>query len=531
MANIKGCGVCEAMTRPFVCVNCLNAVHLERCNHLMQLQRKRELLLSSLYIQFNRNKLFQEQLQERNDQVLVVQKASHLAAALQEHLQKGKEELERTQGHQAYRRSRLVDMHAQLHSNQTEMLEQHFPHWLRYQSLTYQHVCSMLQREQRIKIRQVLEILPLKADSYASDSTVTVSICGLSLPGVASSLHDGRQPEATSSALGYLLLLTDLLGSYLGGPLLHEGSFQGSSTVVWQQQTFWNRRPPSIHHVLPLHVEEAGGPAGVFLPTSSTSVKPRSPWSLGLGKGGRHSSTYGGVDSLKGHELSDGSNILEDSRNDRSTLPSIMTMEEGTSGRGRGAAYPESHHAYTFLQRSLACFVQDLVPENEVRLPTSWSPTAWLLLLCELYHGGTGLLEAAKEMMVVGGKASTYATGPYGRTLLESSNNTSGSSAFGASGKPFAYSASPAEFAVLPYPEEEEEEEWDVVQPPLLPPRPCDPEGEMDHWAKAMRPSGSEGAISAVTGNTIIPSLGMVAANAMRSALGRAGKDHASEGG
>jgi hypothetical protein len=74
-----------------------------------------------------------------------------------------------------------------------------------------------------------------------------------------------------------------------------------------------------------------------------------------------------------------------------------------------------------------------------------------------------------------------------------------------------------------------EEEEWDVVQPPLLPPRPCDPEGEMDHWTKAMRPSLSGGVTSTVANYAIIPSLGIVAAHAVRSALGRSGTDSVSE--
>ncbi len=38
-----------------------------------------------------------------------------------------------------------------------------------------------------------------------------------------------------SASLGYMHLFVDLLSQYLGGPLLHEGSFQGSTTVVWQQ--------------------------------------------------------------------------------------------------------------------------------------------------------------------------------------------------------------------------------------------------------------------------------------------------------
>lgn len=41
--------------------------------------------------------------------------------------------------------------------------------------------------------------------------------------------------QVVSASLGYMHLFVDLLSVYLGGPLLHEGSFQGSTTVVWQQ--------------------------------------------------------------------------------------------------------------------------------------------------------------------------------------------------------------------------------------------------------------------------------------------------------
>ncbi len=49
-------------------------------------------------------------------------------------------------------------------------------------------------------------------------------------------------PQATSCALGYMLLFLELMSTYLGGPLLHEGSFQvrqgrrasrGSAPLAW----------------------------------------------------------------------------------------------------------------------------------------------------------------------------------------------------------------------------------------------------------------------------------------------------------
>ena len=58
--------------------------------------------------------------------------------------------------------------------------------------------------------------------------------------------------QASSAALGYTLLLLDLLATYLGGPLLHEGSFQVRATAA--HQTFFrpvqlfSRRATALCH-------------------------------------------------------------------------------------------------------------------------------------------------------------------------------------------------------------------------------------------------------------------------------------------
>ncbi len=97
---------------------------------------------------------------------------------------------------QGRRRGRLERMHAQLSSSRTEMLNNHFPHLLRYQSLTCQHVTSMLLREQRLKVQQVLQILPLRAvNNNVSNSILGLSVCGLRLPDRVTGLYEGKQYE------------------------------------------------------------------------------------------------------------------------------------------------------------------------------------------------------------------------------------------------------------------------------------------------------------------------------------------------
>ncbi|KAF5826196.1 hypothetical protein DUNSADRAFT_4210 [Dunaliella salina] len=69
-----------------------------------------------------------------------------------------------------------------------------------------------------------------------------------------------------------MLLLSELLAAYIGGPVLHEGSFQGSTTVLWQQQSFWDRRPSSSHEVLPLFVEKGLSVLGAALGAATGST-------------------------------------------------------------------------------------------------------------------------------------------------------------------------------------------------------------------------------------------------------------------
>lgn len=82
-------------------------------------------------------------------------------------------------------------------------------------------------------------------------------------------------PQSTSAALGYLLLFIDQVGLIMGGPMLHEAMYQGSTSSVWQPPGFWTRQPRSPASVLPLNVlstgQGGGAAAGQAAYTSSTS--------------------------------------------------------------------------------------------------------------------------------------------------------------------------------------------------------------------------------------------------------------------
>jgi hypothetical protein len=68
--------------------------------------------------------------------------------------------------------------------------------------------------------------------------------------------------QATSAALGYLLLFIDQVGLIMGGPILHESMNQGSTSSVWQPPGFWTRQPRGPGSVLPLNILSTGTGAG-----------------------------------------------------------------------------------------------------------------------------------------------------------------------------------------------------------------------------------------------------------------------------
>ncbi|KAG1678502.1 hypothetical protein FOA52_014535 [Chlamydomonas sp. UWO 241] len=266
----RGCGVCGGFSRPFVCNHCTLLLHSERRKQLDQLQRQREELLGRLDELCGAKRRSREQGAEREERARALSHATAACMSLEEQLAAAKLSVVATRERNARRRMQLEAQQASLAAGRGEVASHH-PHLIRYQSLTHQHVSSMLQREQRLKLKQVLDILPLKVEGLGSNAhgSVFVSVCGLRTPDGGGMLERRAAPEAMSAALGYLLLLLDLLGSYLGGPLLHEGAFQGSTSVLWRQAGFYNRRPPSAAAVLPLCTDEAALP-----PSSIASLVP-----------------------------------------------------------------------------------------------------------------------------------------------------------------------------------------------------------------------------------------------------------------
>jgi len=413
-----GCGVCDARGRGYLCSNCLCLLHQERRKQLAALGRKKAELLSLLGELSGSQRKARVQAAERSAAQCSVHDASAARESLQQRLNAARMSVEAARAANDCRRSALSARRAQLTSDRAAVAAHH-PHLLRYQSLTLQHVASMLQREQRIKLKQVLGILPLKVEGMGGDgaTSIFVSVCGLRTPDGAGALMERRgTPEATSAALGYLFLLLDLLGTYLGGPLLHEGSFQGSTTVIWRHASFWDRRPALPAAVLSLSTSDPQ-PSSTLVPSARSSTSGR--WSLSLSLSPRSSSDLdsaaraGGTSNAALARAGCGMGaqaacVSGDTGRQDGGDGGGCARGGGSGGLGSGAAGDNSSGgghslavghsddvtaAYQLLQRSVGCFVRALLAESVpvsgaepggVVLPHSWGIAAWLALLCEV---------------------------------------------------------------------------------------------------------------------------------------------------
>lgn len=100
------------------------------------------------------------------------------------------------------------------------------------------------------------------AGAAASAERASAMICALPLPDSRASMAELAQLSGTlGSALGYLALLLDLLCRFLQLPAPHRCAFQGSTSRLWQPDSFFDMRasPPNDALLLawPRGAEEA----------------------------------------------------------------------------------------------------------------------------------------------------------------------------------------------------------------------------------------------------------------------------------
>lgn len=155
------------------------------------------------------------------------------------------------------------------------------------------------------------------------------------------------------AAFGYVMLLIELLACYMGGPLLHEGLFKGSTSLLWAPQSFWSRAPANSTCILPLYLTSGVQGAGTLSSISS-----------------RTSSRGGVISGMLGRAAS--SNNLGEAG------PGELAPESNQA-RQRNA---DLRLAHDVLLRSLSCFIRDKAATYGMQLPQAWGPFSWLVIFC-----------------------------------------------------------------------------------------------------------------------------------------------------
>eukprot|EP00775_Hariotina_reticulata_P011753 gene11753-11899_t len=351
----------------------------------------------------------------------------------------------------------------------------------------------MLAREQRHRLRELFEVFPLRINAVRnSGGPIQITVCNLRLPeGGTPPARGWPEPQSTSAALGYLLLLVDKVALIMGGPLLHESSYQGSTSSVWQPSSFWMRQPINAAAVFPLHVMATSSIAG----SSSTQAAYNSASGRNDGPLAPAAAAY--------HQLGSNSATPSPNTSHHTTRPPVAGSAAVSHSRSTSAADTPSNNgsqtargssrreadfkaAWDLLQRSLACFLKDKAAKNGMQLPSAWNPLAWLVVYCAVVKRDPrqdGKLVAVASHRTMGDAATAGLDHPPEHDVDSSCfrsmvvpAGTGGSSAWLGHG--------------LEEEEEEEEDEgWGVVKT-ILPPPPSQPD-EVEHWTRAMYVDGN----------------------------------------
>lgn len=117
-------------------------------------------------------------------------------------------------------------------------------------------VTAALATRRRQLLEQLQRVLPLTAakEDYGRGravgraagslvAPVVVRLCGARLPDGPAALG-ALPPEELGTALGEAVRHAQLLAAYTGSPLLHDGTFRGSRSAVWQRDAHWHTGPP-----------------------------------------------------------------------------------------------------------------------------------------------------------------------------------------------------------------------------------------------------------------------------------------------
>ncbi|KAF8072466.1 ypel3 [Scenedesmus sp. PABB004] len=509
------CPCCGNASRGKLCPACINAqifARPEGAESLAGLRERRAALLTQLEARLEQQAGAQRQRVARWQALQELKAARAQAARAKEALARAQQQLAALGASNAARRRAVDELAASLAAARQSVLGVTLPTVLRYQSLTLSHVGAMLAREQRHKLRELSEVFPLRINAVrTAGGPIQITVANLRLPDSGAAPPGGwPEPQATSAALGYLLLLVDQVSLIMGGPVLHESAHQASTSSIWTPAGFWDRRPPSAGAMLPLHVAAPGGGAAggagpaAYASTTGRYLAGASFWgprgdAPGGGAAGLAASTasaaaaaaYAGAAAAaaalgRATGLEAGGGAAPGAAPSAAGGPGGGGGGAGGSGGARGGRPPDFKAAWDLLQRSLACFLKDKAAHNGMQLPAAWNPLAWLVVYCAVVKR-----DAKQDGKLVAASAQADAAAAAAAARRRRAARRRGGRGAGGGRRRRAPLGGHHGWTGLEEDDEDEEDDgWGVVQAPYLPPPPSQPDA-VEHWARAMYADGN----------------------------------------
>uniref|UniRef100_A0A1D1XVA4 Uncharacterized protein C18H10.19 n=1 Tax=Anthurium amnicola TaxID=1678845 RepID=A0A1D1XVA4_9ARAE len=467
----SSCALCEQSGLRSICAGCVNR-RLNDCSaSLTALKSVRDSLYSRLEAHLITKNKVDEQLSWRscqNEKLARLKERLHL---LEEQFAQGKSRVNKT-SHDLRTRERLLESaFATLEKNRVELLEKFYPNLICTQSLGHMAITSERLHKQSVVIKQICKLFPLRRVNSDGEKKDVVSpfyqICTARLP---RALDPHSVPsEELAASLGYMVQLLNLVIPSLAAPALHNSGFAGSSSRIWQRDSYWDARPSSPSNEYPL-----------FIPRqNSCSSTGENSWS------DRSASNFGvaSVESVRRPSLdSAGGSSFSYSSASAHTVETHKDLQKGIS----------------LLKKSVACVTAYCDNSLCLDLPSEASTF-------EAFGKLLATLSSSKEIRSVfslkmAGSRSGKQVPPLNKSILHANSVISSSCLadraqtvrimiehsvlhdnLSDSAASFLFTAEAVESGKL----ESLVEGWDIVERPTFPPPPSEAE-DIEHWTRAM---------------------------------------------
>ncbi|KAK1371094.1 UV radiation resistance protein/autophagy-related protein 14 [Heracleum sosnowskyi] len=250
------CALCDNTNVPSICSTCVNYRLNENYTNLKSFKARRDQLYSRLTQLLVAKGKADDQLSWRVHQheklATLRQKLHHR----KEQLLQGKTNVKKMTYDIKVKYEVLESAMSTLEKNRKEQLEKHYPNLICTQSLGLMAISSERLHKQSVVVKQICKLFPqrrvLEGERKDGVSGQCDQICSALLPRGLDP-HSVRSDDLAAS-LGYMVQLLNLVIHTVGAPALHNSGFAGSSSRIWQRDSYWNARPSSRSNEYPLFI-------------------------------------------------------------------------------------------------------------------------------------------------------------------------------------------------------------------------------------------------------------------------------------